>query len=257
MNHLALCACFIMIANSSFVFAQQNTPFEKAQSNQFNYVLYDDLAAEEVDSQISFLEENYLRVMEDLKVNEMPKITVRIWREYENLYQAQEERYGIRYEGSGGSVWWSESGEPEILAIYDKRFEGRRQHTTGLLHEFAHLVTQRVNPSIANNPRWLWEAIALYEATGYLRGFPRIDYIEARDFPTLTELNVGFNDANETRNIYQVGYVLAEYIVETWGTEKLLSLVESNGNIPSTLGINITEFELGWHQFIEEKYLSN
>ena len=33
-----------------------------------------------------------------------------------------------------------------------------------IVHEFAHCASMRVNPAIANNPRWLWETVALYEA---------------------------------------------------------------------------------------------
>ena len=31
-------------------------------------------------------------------------------------------------------------------------------------HEFAHCVSLKINPAIGNNPRWLWQAVALYEA---------------------------------------------------------------------------------------------
>ena len=31
------------------------------------------------------------------------------------------------------------------------------------VHEFAHGVSLHVNPRFGNNPRWLWEAVAIYE----------------------------------------------------------------------------------------------
>lgn len=141
------------------------------------------------------------------------------------------------------------------MVIHDERYEGRRQHTAGLLHEFVHIASIAVNRTIGNNPRWLWESVAQYEAGEYSSGLPRIDYIIARDYPTLAELNVGFNEANEARNIYQFGYVIAEYIVNKWGIERLVALIKSNGNIQSILGISVTEFDAGWHSFMEQEYL--
>ena len=35
---------------------------------------------------------------------------------------------------------------------------------TNVVHELAHCVSLRVNPRIGNNPRWLWESVAVYEA---------------------------------------------------------------------------------------------
>jgi hypothetical protein len=185
----------------------------------------------------------------------MPTITVHLFADYEKLYLAQEERLGERFEGSAGFVWWTRENDPEILSMYDERYEGRRQHTASLLHEFTHLASTAINSSISNNPRWLWESIALYE-TGEARGnLPRIEYLIAGDYPTIAELNVGFNEANEARNIYQFGYVIGAYIVSEWGIDGLISLIKSNGDIPGTLGVSSSEFDSAWHSFMEEEYL--
>ena len=56
--------------------------------------------------------------------------------------------------------------------------------------------------------------------------------------------------------IASVGYILLEYVVETWGMDVVISLIKNNGNISNLLGITIQEFELGWYQFVENKYLN-
>lgn len=250
LRRLILAAFF---AFSSSAFPQTSSQEVEYHNGQFRYIFGDELTREKASSVISHLEKNYSKVMSDLIVPELPRVTVRLWTNYESLYSAQYERTGQRFEGSGGFVWWSTEGGPEILAVYDERYEGMRQHTASLLHEFAHLVSMAINPSISNNPRWLWESVALYEAGEYRANLSRIDYITSRDFPTLAELDVGFNEANQARNIYQVGFEIAEYIVENWGREGLISLVETNGNMLSTFGVSTSEFESGWHAHLERK----
>jgi len=223
-------------------------------NEQFRYIFHDALTRDRASSIISHLEENYLSVMSNLGVTELPTVTVHLWTNYENLYVAQYERTGQRFEGSSGLPWWDAVDGPEILIVYDERYEGRRQHTIGLLHEFAHIVTIEVNPSIPNNPRWLWESVALYQA-GDRRDLSRLEYIVTGDYPTIAELDVGYNQASETRDIYQVGYSIAEYIVENWGQEGLNSLLQTNGDTLNSLGISSSEFESGWYAFVEDRYL--
>ena len=74
------------------------------------------------------------------------------------------------------------------------------------------------------------------------------------NYPTLEVLNTDYNSGN--RSIYSVGYILLEYIIETWGMDQVINLIQTNGNIPLSLGITAEEFESGWYQFIETKYLN-
>ena len=244
----------------AFILAQQAMaqPASSAAgefNNQFQILFHDNLGPQSASSVVDYLAQHFSRVMQELQVSDLPPVTVHLWADYENLYAAQEERYGQSYPGSGGSVWWPADGPPEILAIYDERYEGRRDHTASLLHEFVHILSVAINPTISNNPRWLWESVAIYQAGQVRSGLAGIDYVAEGDYPTIEELTVGFNEANEARNIYQFGYVISEYIVETWGTEGLVSLIRSNGDIPETLGISEPQFNALWHAFMEEHYL--
>ena len=80
---------------------------------------------------------------------------------------------------------------------------------TAIVHEFAHCASLRVNPSIANNPRWLWESVALYEA-GQIRDPRTLPYLTGHRPPALADLNRIENTA-----IYEVGGLIGEFIVET------------------------------------------
>tara|TARA_R110002167_G_scaffold45324_4_gene136345 strand:- start:22528 stop:23298 length:771 start_codon:yes stop_codon:yes gene_type:complete len=235
---------------TSLAIAQPNPLIYESTDGQFRYVLHNGLSASEVAPTIEVLEENYKRVFSDLNVKSVPQTTVTIWNDSESYYRAQEETTGQRFVGSGGYVWWAEVPELRL------RHGTRREAKAIALHEFAHIVSMVRNRSIPNRPRWLWETIAIYATRDIDSEVPNIpEFITQRDFPSLDELNVGFNSADESRNIYDVGFFLGEYIVSKWGIEAFGELTETNGDIPGTLQISISEFERGWEEYFEEHYL--
>jgi hypothetical protein len=119
-------------------------------------------------------------------------------------------------------------------------------------HEFAHIVTLLINPGFANNPRWLWEATALY--VNGERVDPRtLGYMTSGQPPTLQALN---SDITASVQIYQVGYTLAEFVVETYGRDALLRLVRANGDLAAVLGLTPARFERDWYAFVQARYLS-
>jgi len=232
-------------------FTQSDPIVFHSDDGHFKYVLHNGLTPSDVEQSTSILEEYYERVRSDLNVESVPQTTVTIWNDSESYYLVQEETTGQRFEGSGGYAWWGEIPELKL------RHSARRGAAIGALHEYAHIVTMVRNKSIPNNPRWLWEAIAIYATRDILSSDPEVpEFISNRDYPSLDELTVGFNSADERRNIYDLGYFIGDYIVLNWGIEALGDLVESNGNIPDTLDISVKEFERGLENYFEEHYLN-
>jgi hypothetical protein len=43
------------------------------------------------------------------------------------------------------------------------------QLDVNVVHEFCHAVSLSVSSTFANNPRWLWETVALYENASWCR----------------------------------------------------------------------------------------
>jgi len=72
-------------------------------------------------------------------------------------------------------------------------------------------------------------------------------------FPSLEYLDRPFNEGG--RQIYDLGYMIGEYIYTEYGREGWKKLIESNGNIEESLGILQEEFEDQWRQFAIDKYL--
>jgi hypothetical protein len=115
-------------------------------------------------------------------------------------------------------------------------------------HEFAHCVSMKINSTINNNPRWLWESVALYEAN--LPWDPHmLSYLVNQQPPSLKELNEFSNP-----KLYEVGYFIAQFIVETHGATALKSLILNNGNLKDTLKLDEAAFSKQWFTFVKKKY---
>jgi hypothetical protein len=208
----------------------------------FIYVLYDGLELEDIAEISEELETKRDGIIDALKVDNIPKTTVKIWADYGNFLDDMEADIGTRYTGATGYVY----DENEI------RFYFNNYAPLTAIHEFAHIVSMHVNITIPNNPRWLWEAVALYLTDDFIH--PKtLPYMVSGDYPTLSELNIDYNNSNHS--IYSVGYVLLEYVVETWNMDTVIQLIETNGNLNQVLDLTTEQFELGWYSYIESDYL--
>jgi hypothetical protein len=227
-----------------FLCCSKNTnPVKPINFEHFEFILFDGLNNSDILHISTALEDNYQRIIDDLRISEMPEVTVKIWADYNHFLDDMENDIGIRYKGATGYIY----GPTESRLYFNN------QVADAAVHEFAHLVSMQVNSTIPNNPRWLWEAVALYENNEFVN--PRtLPYMVSGDYPTLNELNTDYNNSNH--NIYQVGYVLLEYIVVTWGMNTVIELIQNNGSLSASLGLTAYEFESGWYQFVEGKYLN-
>lgn len=232
--------CLVLLLIPTIYSAGQNL-----DSERFNFVLHDSLDHGDVAHLAVALEENYERIKRNLQVATLPLIRVQIWADNEAYQDAMEDAFGMRFPGSRGYVY----GADELRILFHNEDSAARE----LVHEFVHAVSLTLNPEFGNNPRWLWEAVAQYEA-GEFRDPREISYVQEGNYPGLDELNAGFNSG---RNIYDIGFVLVDYIVKMWGKEALIALIRSNGAIQETLNINVIDFESGWHHYMKKTYFSN
>ncbi len=192
------------------------------EKDHFSFILYDDLSQNILESIQIKLDNNYYRVLNDLEVDSMNTVTVRIWNNESLFLEDMQTTMGISYPGASG--WIHNAYDIKIL------YQANRTDQN-IFHEFCHCVSLLVNPLIANNPRWLWEAAAIYESGEFIDP-QTINYLVEGDFPTLEELNSDFNTGNH--NIYQVGYLLSEFIIESWGQESFIELISLCKKTPNT-----------------------
>jgi hypothetical protein len=185
------------------------------------------------------LERELPRFQSDLQVAATRPFNVRVFQD-EAAWFAEVQRYfGRRIETSGYVT-----GPDELRVLAGPRV------ARNATHELAHCVSLYLNPTIANNPRWLWESVALYE-NGELVDPRGLDYMVAGRPPTLAELDA---DVTTSRRVYEVGYTIGEFVVARDGQAALVRLVQANGDTSAVLGLSPQAFVDEWFAFVRERY---
>lgn len=208
----------------------------------FEFILHDDLSESDVAHIRTALTDNQPAVLAALGLEQMPTVTVQIWLDETRYQDAMEVTLGMRAPGSRGYV----TGASEIRLLRHQQLSAQRE----AVHEFVHAATLTLNPDFGNNPRWLWEAVAIYLAEEFVD--PRtVEQFRGGLCPSLATLNSPFDRGG---SIYSSGYLLGEFIDTKWGASSLPALVNSNGNTEVVLGITENEFEARWCDFVQEKY---
>jgi len=217
-----------------------NTLLAENDMNKIDYVAVGNVPVDTMRKIEEKVDAHYRRIIKNFRVKDMPAVTVRIWQDRDEFEQS----YGDDAKFVQGYV---------AQDLWEARFfNGRPEIGLGVVHEYTHLVTLALNPTFNNNPRWLWEATAIYESSR--PPVPEISNLKcfsASSYPTIESLE------QHPFNIYKVGYFLIDFIVSKWGQEKLVELVNSNGDIKLTLKVTIKDFERMWLSFLKNKYKLN
>jgi hypothetical protein len=215
------------------------SPAEKLATTHFR-ILADRADGATIRAIADSLEAAYPRMTAALKSGEVTGVSAWVWTDTAAFYEAQRRNIGQSYPGTSGYVFPTRNIALLVVPAV----------ASNATHEFAHLVAIAVNPRISNNPRWLWETVALYENGEFVAPMT-LDYIRAGRYPTLAQLNA---EVTSSRQIYEVGFVLGEFIVETWGPDGLIRLLQLSGDVAAAFGVSVSEFEARWCEFLRAKY---
>lgn len=192
------------------------------------------------------VEAHHGRISADLGVSSMPVVAVYLYPDRRSLQEAVQPLVGTLPSFATGLVTAVDRihiVSPNAASVwpYDRGVQA-------VVHEFAHCVSLRLNPSFGNNPRWLWESVALYEAGQFVD--PRaLPYMAAGQPPSLAELD----RLSDTR-VYEVGHTIGAFVVETRGREALVELVRANGDTRRVLGLDAAAFTSEWYAFVRARY---
>jgi hypothetical protein len=185
------------------------------------------------------LESRYGRVTSDLETGEVPRITAEVWSDQASFLTEMERFLGRRFDATGYVTG------PSVLRV----LAGPRV-VVNATHEMSHVISLRVNPTFGNRPRWLWESVALFENDELVD--PRsISYLVQGRFPTLAQLDA---DPSASRQVYDVGYLIGEFVVARAGRAGLVRLIRSNGDVTSLGFADAAAFEEAWAAFVRERY---
>jgi hypothetical protein len=192
------------------------------------------------------VERDYARILADLRIESMPRVTVTFYTDHGVLEAATRAQAGVVPSWAAGLV--TSSSEIHLMSPNSPAWAPYSRMLSNLVHEFAHCVTLRSNPRIANNPRWLWESVAIYES-GQSVDLRRVPYIASLQPPAFSSLN-----SLDNTLVYDVGYSIAEFVVSRWGQRGLADLVAANGDSSSALGLANDDFERQWFAFARQRY---
>ena len=211
-----------------------------------NFVFrYTSMDAATIAATAAVVEAEHARIVGDLGVAGMPAVRVTLYPDVDALRAGVAPIVGPIPAFASGLV----TG-PADIHVLSPNLASRWPYVIGvtaIVHEFAHCASMRLNTSIANNPRWLWESVALYEA-GEIVDPRTLGYMTAGQPPTVAELN-----RIEDTRIYEVGGLIGAFVVETWGREALRDLVRSNGRLQA-LGVDEAAFASRWYAYARAHY---
>ena len=169
----------------------------------------------------------------------LPVMTVRIWHDDATYFNELVRYFGVRYQAAG---YITGPAELRVLgrapAGHQRRPRVRARRHTG------NQSCVRQQPAMVLGDGCLYENVK--------RVAPRsLDYLVRGAFPTLQQLNA---DANADRQVYEVGYLLGEFIVTRRGRATFVELIRTNANLSSVLGLSAPEFETAWQAFVRQRY---
>lgn len=234
MKHLRL-ASLIFIIIIAFVSCNESStlpidlvePPEPIDEGEFNIITHGEVTESQKNSIRDSLITNSARIMSHLTVAAMNVITVEVWAasNSSSFYNAMQNRIGQIYPGATGFT----PSLNEMFMLYSSTTP------TECVHEYAHLVSLKLNPTISNNPRWLWEAVAQYESRMY--SHPSTWNQANLEFP-------GFSAVDQYNSVlpYRWGYFISACTIENWGNDKFVELIKHNGDINNVLKITPSEF---------------
>ena len=217
----------------------------EVDKGEFRYVIYDNLPKSIIPNINKMLKEQKSRLLSDFNLSSMETVTVRIWGNEEAYLSEQQSAIGRRYPGSRGYVTLKKGSKPGELRLLG----GGENISNTALHEFVHLVTLEVNPSFANNPRWLWESIAIYKTERQWKYSEQPNLIRGPFEHMAQALMIG-----ETGSIYEIGYTLGEFIENSWGNQAFSLLIKSNGDFSAVTDKTMDKIFLEWKGFVTRKY---
>jgi len=192
------------------------------------------------------LEREYSRILADLGVDAMPTVNVTFYTDHAALEAATRATAGAIPAFASGLV--TSSTDIHLMSPNSPAWGPYSRMVSNLVHEFAHCVSMRVNGRIPNNPRWLWESVAIYESgqSVDLRGLAYMSALQPPSFAAMSTL--------DNTRVYEVGYSIAEFVVGRWGRRGLIDLVAANGDTAAAVGVAQSQFEQDWFAFARQRY---
>jgi hypothetical protein len=221
-------------------FNETSSQLTLRKSTKHFILLYSQLDSISVNHIADKLESDYKRILTDFRLKRLPVTTVRIYPDLASFHQ------GINFPNAPAEVLATAFGKDDFRMVSPNAAGvDSLMLMKGVTHEFTHCVHLNIDYA-PNNPRWLWEGVAMYEADYFFD--PReLDVIKNKNFPPLSSLGNGME--------YMLGYVIIEAIKDIWGFDTVINLIRKRGDAQAAVKLSQDEFEKKIFEYIFRKYI--
>jgi len=204
-----------------------------------------------LDSLAVILENNYSRITNHLGIQIEKKINVKVFPDVRSLHVA------INYPDAPDWVVGSCNGEDLMMV---SPLNPGSVHTYAslmqvIVHEFVHIAVSyaRGDKGWTVLPRWLSEGYAQYEA-GQINDFIRKSVksgLADKTPPSWAQLDKASVMEFGNMNGYGLSVTIVEFLVVTYGFEKLVLLIKEPENIETIYGLSKDKLEKQWIQYVQ------
>lgn len=206
-----------------------------------------------LDSLAITLENNYSRITNHLRIRIDKKINVKVFPNVKTFHVA------INYPDAPDWVVGSCNGD-ELMMVSPLNpgsvhtYESLMQV---IVHEFVHMAVSyaRGDKGWTALPRWLSEGYAQYEAgqvNEHIRKIVELSVI-AKTPPTWTQLDTASVMEFGNMNGYGLSVTIVEFLVVTYGIDKLVLLIKEPENIETIYGLSEYALEKQWIQYLKHE----
>lgn len=232
--------------NDSLSLAKESQHFDFYSSNGDIKIL---------DSLAIILENNYSRITNHLGIQIGKKINVKVYPNIKTFHVA------INYPEAPDWVVGSCNGD-ELMMVSPMNpgsIHTYKSLMQVIVHEFVHVAVSyaRGDKGWTAFPRWLSEGYAQYEAgqvNDYIRKSVKSSLIEKAP-PTWAQLDSASIVEFGHMNGYGLSVTIVEFLVVTYGIDKLVLLIKETENIEIIYGLTKHALENQWIQYLKQEQI--
>lgn len=195
------------------------------------------------------LEENYTRITNDLITKSIKNVDVYVYSDLDTYHKE------INQPDAPTWVVGNAGPEPNTIKMANPLNVDGPSYSNFMkiiVHEFTHVVVSNINPNASNIPIWLNEGIATYES----KQFSKADMTNYKDklgkYP-LKDLETDFL-AFGNNNGYIISYCIVEYIIKTYGYDKLIDSIKTPSDMEKIFGVSKEDFQNSFIFYINNNY---
>jgi hypothetical protein len=197
-------------------------------------LVYDPKDSDKMPAYESALESNYDRILRDLEVTSLSRVT--------GHFYPDQASFDAAFAWAAGEKGLA--SDIDDFSVVTVPFD-----PIGPVHEFTHCASLVLDID-AYRVVWLWESVAVWETHAFVPP-ANVPCIASGDLPTLERLS----SRDPSCSVYDLGFTIGEFIVQRWGPSALHDLLAAHGDVQAVLGISVAKFEADWHAFLKQQYL--